>query len=96
MENGMDPAHTAFLHTIISGSQFTNEFGVMPELEFVETRVGMMSIGTRRVEHARHSSSPMGFLPSLAAHSALDHGRPAAPPRRSRHPFREAKAGRAM
>jgi nitrite reductase/ring-hydroxylating ferredoxin subunit len=45
MENAMDPAHTAFLHTIISGSQFTNEFGVLPELEFVETPVGMMSIG---------------------------------------------------
>ena len=28
MENAMDPAHTAFLHTIVSGSQFTNEFGV--------------------------------------------------------------------
>src|SRR6516162_10646139 len=37
MENAMDPAHTAFLHTIVSGSQFTEEFGVMPELEFVET-----------------------------------------------------------
>jgi hypothetical protein len=45
----MDPAHTAFLHTIVSGSQFTEEFGVMPELEFVETPVGMMSISTRRV-----------------------------------------------
>jgi phenylpropionate dioxygenase-like ring-hydroxylating dioxygenase large terminal subunit len=49
MENAVDPAHTAFLHTIVSGSQFTEEFGVMPELEFVETPVGMMSISTRRV-----------------------------------------------
>ena len=30
----MDPAHTAFLHTIVSGAVFTNEFGVLPELEF--------------------------------------------------------------
>jgi phenylpropionate dioxygenase-like ring-hydroxylating dioxygenase large terminal subunit len=42
MENAMDPAHTAFLHTIVSGSQFTEEFGVLPELEFVETPVGMI------------------------------------------------------
>jgi phenylpropionate dioxygenase-like ring-hydroxylating dioxygenase large terminal subunit len=47
MENAMDPAHTAFLHTIISGSQFIEEFGVMPELEFVETPVGVMYIATR-------------------------------------------------
>src|SRR5262249_22622539 len=46
MENAMDPAHTAFLLTIVSGSQFTDEFGVMPELEFVETPVGMFYIRT--------------------------------------------------
>jgi len=49
MENAMDPAHTAFLHTIVSGSQFTNEFGVLPELEFVETPIGTIYIATRRV-----------------------------------------------
>jgi hypothetical protein len=45
----MDPAHTAFLHTIVSGAVFTNEFGVLPELDFVETPVGMIYIATRRV-----------------------------------------------
>jgi phenylpropionate dioxygenase-like ring-hydroxylating dioxygenase large terminal subunit len=49
MENAMDPAHTAFLHTIVSGAQFTEEFGVLPELEFMETPAGMIYIGTRRV-----------------------------------------------
>jgi hypothetical protein len=34
MENAMDPAHTAFLHTIISGAVFTDEFGVLPQLEY--------------------------------------------------------------
>ena len=32
LENAMDPTHTAFLHTIVAGSQFTDEFGVLPEL----------------------------------------------------------------
>jgi phenylpropionate dioxygenase-like ring-hydroxylating dioxygenase large terminal subunit len=50
MENAMDPAHTAFLHAIISGAAFTNEFGVLPELAFIETPVGMIYIAARRVE----------------------------------------------
>jgi len=65
MENAMDPAHTAFLHTIISGSQFTNEFGVMPELEFAETPVGMMYIGTRRVGHNVWARIVEAILPNL-------------------------------
>ena len=49
MENAMDPAHTAFLHTIVAGAVFTNEFGVLPELEFLETPIGMIYVATRRV-----------------------------------------------
>jgi hypothetical protein len=61
----MDPAHTAFLHTIISGSQFINEFGVLPELEFVETPVGMMYIGTRRVQQNIWVRMVEAVLPNL-------------------------------
>ena len=49
LENAMDPVHTAFLHTIVSGSQFTDQFGEVPELDFVETPVGIIYIATRRV-----------------------------------------------
>ncbi|ETW95291.1 MAG: hypothetical protein ETSY2_48360, partial [Candidatus Entotheonella gemina] len=35
LENAMDPVHTAFLHTIVSGSQFTDEFGEVPALDFL-------------------------------------------------------------
>jgi nitrite reductase/ring-hydroxylating ferredoxin subunit len=48
-ENTMDPVHTAFLHTIVSGAVFTEEFGVLPELDFVETPIGMIYVATRRV-----------------------------------------------
>jgi nitrite reductase/ring-hydroxylating ferredoxin subunit len=48
-ENTMDPVHTAFLHTIVSGAVFTEEFGVLPELDFVETPIGMVYVATRRV-----------------------------------------------
>ena len=49
LENTMDAVHTAFLHTIVSGAVFTDEFGVLPELEFAETPVGIIYIATRRV-----------------------------------------------
>ena len=49
LENAMDPSHTAFLHTIVAGSQFTDEFGVLPELGFAETPVGMVYTAARRV-----------------------------------------------
>src|SRR5215469_5856566 len=49
LENTMDAVHTAFLHTIVSGAVFTEEFGVLPELEFAETPVGIIYIATRRV-----------------------------------------------
>jgi phenylpropionate dioxygenase-like ring-hydroxylating dioxygenase large terminal subunit len=65
MENAMDPAHTAFLHTIVSGAVFTDEFGVMPELEFVETPVGMIYIATRRVEQNVWVRMVEAVLPNL-------------------------------
>jgi phenylpropionate dioxygenase-like ring-hydroxylating dioxygenase large terminal subunit len=49
LENAMDPVHTAFLHTIVTGAQFTEEFGKVPELDFTETPSGMLYIATRRV-----------------------------------------------
>jgi hypothetical protein len=65
MENAMDPAHTAFLHTIVSGAQFTEEFGVLPELEFMETPVGMIYIGTRRVGQNVWARMVEAVLPNL-------------------------------
>jgi phenylpropionate dioxygenase-like ring-hydroxylating dioxygenase large terminal subunit len=71
MENAMDPAHTAFLHTIISGSQFTEEFGVVPELEYVETPVGMIYIGTRRVGSNVWARMVEAVLPNLQQVAAI-------------------------
>jgi phenylpropionate dioxygenase-like ring-hydroxylating dioxygenase large terminal subunit len=65
MENAMDPAHTAFLHTIVSGAVFTDEFGVLPELDFVETPVGMIYIATRRVGDNIWARMVEAVLPNL-------------------------------
>ncbi len=48
-DNSMDPVHTAFLHALSSGYQFTEAFGVVPELDWQTTEAGMVYIATRRV-----------------------------------------------
>jgi phenylpropionate dioxygenase-like ring-hydroxylating dioxygenase large terminal subunit len=48
-DNSMDPVHTAFLHAMSSGYQFTAAFGVVPELDWMTTDSGMVYIATRRV-----------------------------------------------
>src|SRR5215475_7796278 len=65
LENAMDPVHTAFLHTIVSGSQFTEEFGKVPELDFVETPVGMIYIATRRIGDNIWARMVENILPNL-------------------------------
>jgi hypothetical protein len=48
-DNSMDPVHTAFLHALSTGYQFTEAFGVVPELDWALTDAGMVYIATRRV-----------------------------------------------
>lgn len=49
VENAADPIHNAFLHAIVSGQQFSPAFKVLPELDFVETPLGFLSMATRKV-----------------------------------------------
>jgi nitrite reductase/ring-hydroxylating ferredoxin subunit len=65
MENTMDPVHTAFLHTIVSGAVFTEEFGVLPELDYVETPIGMVYVGTRRIGDNVWTRMVEAVLPNL-------------------------------
>jgi phenylpropionate dioxygenase-like ring-hydroxylating dioxygenase large terminal subunit len=48
-ENAMDPAHLVFLHTIVSGAQFNDDFGKLAEWDFFESPLGMIYTDTRRV-----------------------------------------------
>ena len=47
-ENSMDPVHTAFLHTIVSGNQFTDAYAEVGTLDFRMSPVGIIYIHTRR------------------------------------------------
>jgi phenylpropionate dioxygenase-like ring-hydroxylating dioxygenase large terminal subunit len=49
-ENIMDTAHLAFLHTVVSGAQFTDAFGILPQVEWHETAIGIVAVQSRRVD----------------------------------------------
>ena len=51
VENGIDPAHTAFLHVIVSGRQpnFSDEMGILPLMRFRTNDVGVYYVASRRV-----------------------------------------------
>ena len=45
----VDPIHTAFLHSRISREQFSEGFGEIGEMKFLERRNGFLGVATRRV-----------------------------------------------
>jgi hypothetical protein len=49
----MDPIHTAFLHSTISGRQFTDLYATLPQLDFEETAYGMKYIRTAALPGGR-------------------------------------------
>jgi len=47
-ENAMDPVHTVFLHTRVTGTQLADAWGAMPAMTFREVPGGMIYTTTRR------------------------------------------------
>ena len=48
-ENAMDPFHVAFLHTRVSGPQFSEVFATLPIVDYHETERGFFYTNARRV-----------------------------------------------
>lgn len=48
-ENSMDPVHTVYLHTVVTGIQFTEAFGEVGNLDWMKSPAGMVYMHTRRV-----------------------------------------------
>lgn len=48
-ENAMDPFHVAFLHTRVSGPQFSEVFATLPIIDIHETALGFFYTNARRV-----------------------------------------------
>ncbi len=65
-ENSADPIHTAYLHSIVTGVQFTPAFAELPTLEFMETPLGLLSIATRRCGDNLWIRASDSILPNVA------------------------------
>ena len=48
-ENSMDPAHTTYLHALVTGIQFTESHKELGTIDFMESPIGMVYIHTRRI-----------------------------------------------
>lgn len=48
LDNTQDPTHSCFLHTRMSGAQFSESWDELPELDYLETPIGMININVRR------------------------------------------------
>jgi len=65
-ENVMDPAHAVFLHTRITFSHFSDTWGELPVMDFVETPTGMIYVTTRRWKDKVWVRSNDIIMPNLA------------------------------
>jgi nitrite reductase/ring-hydroxylating ferredoxin subunit len=65
-ENSADPIHTAYLHSIVTGVQFSPSFAQLPTLEFTETPLGLLSIATRRCDDNLWIRASDSILPNVA------------------------------
>jgi phenylpropionate dioxygenase-like ring-hydroxylating dioxygenase large terminal subunit len=65
-ENQMDPLHLSFLHTIVSGVQFNENFADVPEMEWMLTPIGMVYIATRRVGENIWVRMADSIMPNIA------------------------------
>ncbi|MFG1396276.1 Rieske 2Fe-2S domain-containing protein [Roseixanthobacter pseudopolyaromaticivorans] len=65
-ENAADPIHTAYLHSIVTGVQFTPAFAELPVIEFFETPLGLLSVATRRCADNLWIRASDVILPNVA------------------------------
>jgi hypothetical protein len=62
----MDPAHAVFLHTRVTFSHFSDTWGELPVMDFVETPTGMIYVTTRRWKDKVWVRSNDIIMPNLA------------------------------
>ena len=65
-ENVMDPVHAVFLHTRVTFTHFTDTWGLLPDLQWIDTPTGMIYITTRRDGDLVWIRSNDIVLPNLA------------------------------
>jgi nitrite reductase/ring-hydroxylating ferredoxin subunit len=65
-ENSMDPMHSVFLHTRLSGVQFSEAFGVLPVTTYKKTELGVITTSTRRIGDLIWVRINDALMPNLA------------------------------
>ena len=70
-ENSQDPTHSCFLHTRISGVQFGESWGELPELDYVKTPIGMINVNVRRWKDKIWVRTTEDILPNMSQAGAL-------------------------
>src|SRR5258708_18611067 len=71
LENCQDPIHSCFLHTRVSGAQFAQSWGELPELDYVEIPIGMINVNVRRWEDKVWMRTTDVMLPNMNQTGAL-------------------------
>jgi nitrite reductase/ring-hydroxylating ferredoxin subunit len=65
LENTQDPTHSCFLHTRVSGIQFGESWGELPELDYVKTPFGMINVNVRRWKDKIWVRTTEDILPNM-------------------------------
>jgi nitrite reductase/ring-hydroxylating ferredoxin subunit len=71
LENTMDPVHSVFLHTRVSGTQFAESWGELPEVTYLDTPLGMMNVNMRRWKQMVWLRTTEVILPNINQAGAL-------------------------
>ena len=73
-ENEMDPIHLTFLHTRLFGVQFTEVYGDIPSMEWMETPLGMLYATVRRWGENLYLRTNDMILPNVVRVAGIDDG----------------------
>ena len=70
-ENSMDPVHAMFLHTLVSGPQFPETWGVPGDLEYYDGAFSLSCTLARRVEENIWLRVHENILPNVTQSGAV-------------------------
>ena len=65
LENTVDPTHSCFLHTLMSGVQFAESWQELPQIDYFESPLGMTSFNVRRWKENLWVRSGDTILPNM-------------------------------
>ena len=70
-ENGIDPVHSMFLHTLVNGPQFADTWGVMGDVEYYEGDMSIYCTIARRVDDHIWTRVQENILPNITQSGAV-------------------------